>query len=77
MSIWNQIQRAEERAKAAKAAKPAPAPEPAVARGRGRPASGKVVTTLRLDPDVIEALKHGGPGWQSRANALLRAALKL
>jgi len=83
MGLYEQQQRAEARRKAeeamkAKVVKPIEvAPEPTIARGRGRPSSGKVVTTLRLDPDVIEALKAGGPGWQSRANALLRAALKL
>jgi len=28
--------------------------------------------TLRLDADVIEWLKRGGPGYQTKANALLR-----
>lgn len=27
---------------------------------------------LRLDPDVLEALQSTGPGWQARANELLR-----
>lgn len=43
----------------------------------GRPRSGKELVTLRLDPDVISALKAGGVGWQPRANALLRKALRL
>lgn len=51
--------------------------EAGIARRVGRPSSGKVVTTLRLDPEVIDALKAAGPGWQARANALLRTALKL
>ncbi len=29
--------------------------------------------TLRLDPDVLEALQSTGRGWQARVNALLRA----
>lgn len=33
--------------------------------------------TLYLDPDVIDALKKDGKGWQTRANAALRRALKL
>lgn len=33
--------------------------------------------TLHLDPDVIDALKQDGKGWQTRANAALRKALKL
>lgn len=48
-----------------------------VRRGRKPSDTSKVQVTFRIDPDVIEALKAGGPGWQSRANALLRAALKL
>ncbi|MNT92587.1 hypothetical protein D3C72_2338970 [compost metagenome] len=28
--------------------------------------------TLRLDPDVLDALQSTGPGWQARVNALLR-----
>jgi uncharacterized protein (DUF4415 family) len=28
--------------------------------------------TLRLDRDVVEHFKAGGPGWQSRINAALR-----
>jgi uncharacterized protein (DUF4415 family) len=34
----------------------------------------KVSTTLRVDRDVLERYKAGGPGWQSRMNAALRAA---
>jgi uncharacterized protein (DUF4415 family) len=33
--------------------------------------------TLRLDPDVIDAFRKGGPGWQSRINAALRSAVGL
>lgn len=47
---------------------------------RGRPpANGqtKIATNLRLDSDVIARLKADGPGWQTRANALLRQALDL
>ena len=33
--------------------------------------------TLHLDPDVLERLKDGGRGWQTRANAALRRALGL
>ena len=46
---------------------------------RGRPPSErpKVSTTIRLDPDVIDALKEGGKGWQTRANDLLRKGLGL
>ncbi|ACJ00468.1 BrnA antitoxin family protein [Rhodospirillum centenum] len=47
---------------------------------RGRPpaqARPKVATSLRLDADVVERLRQDGPGWQTRANALLRNALGL
>lgn len=33
--------------------------------------------TLHLDPDVLDRLKEGGRGWQTRANAALRRALGL
>jgi uncharacterized protein (DUF4415 family) len=41
---------------------------------RGRPPldEPKVQVTLRLDPDVLAALRATGAGWQSRVNALLR-----
>jgi len=45
-------------------------------RGKGRKAPKQVVT-LRLDPDVVEAFKADGPGWQSRVNAALREAKNL
>jgi len=52
-------------------------PEAAAAlrRGRGRPAKPdrKVNQTLRLDPDVLEAYRHQGSGWQTRINEVLRA----
>lgn len=42
-------------------------------RSRGRPPKEKkkVSVTLRLDPDVVKALRASGPGWQTRTNALL------
>lgn len=33
--------------------------------------------TLRLDPDVIERFRAGGPGWQGRMNEALRKAAGL
>lgn len=48
-----------------------------VRRGRPKSDTPKVSTTIRLDPDVIESFKAGGPGWQSRMNAALRKAAKL
>jgi uncharacterized protein (DUF4415 family) len=48
-----------------------------VQRGRPKSAAPKVSTTLRLDPDVLESFRAGGPGWQSRINAALRKAAGL
>src|ERR1041385_7743882 len=46
-------------------------------RGRGRPPldARKKLVSLRLDQDVIDAFRAGGPGWQSRINAALRKHL--
>ena len=43
-------------------------------RGRGRPAKldRKINQTLRLDPDVVEAYRQAGPGWQTHMNDVLR-----
>jgi uncharacterized protein (DUF4415 family) len=47
-------------------------------RRRGRPrGESKASVTLRLDKDVIAALRAGGEGWQTRINELLRAAVGL
>lgn len=35
----------------------------------------KQAVSLRLDAEVITALRAGGPGWQGRANDLLRKAV--
>ncbi len=46
----------------------------------GRPplgAASKRQVTLRLDPDVIERFREGGPGWQGRMNEALRKAAGL
>lgn len=50
-----------------------------IKRGRGRPpaANPKQLVSLRLDADVIERFKAGGPGWQSRINAALRKSAGL
>ncbi len=44
---------------------------------RGRPPTGnaKPVVSLRLDVDVLAKLREGGPGWQTRVNDILRAAV--
>ena len=57
-------------------------PEQVVARRRGRPvgsvaAVSKEAVKLRLDPDVLAALRATGDGWQTRINEMLRASLSL
>ena len=57
-------------------------PEQISARRRGRPAGSVQATTkepvkIRLDPDVLEALRATGDGWQTRINSTLRASLQL
>jgi uncharacterized protein (DUF4415 family) len=54
-------------------------PEAITAR-RGRPVGSVATVTkspvkLRLDPDVLAALRATGKGWQTRVNALLREAV--
>jgi uncharacterized protein (DUF4415 family) len=45
---------------------------------RGRPpvARQKAALTMRVDADVLDALKASGPGWQTRVNALLKEAVR-
>ncbi|WP_093664681.1 BrnA antitoxin family protein [Sphingomonas gellani] len=48
--------------------------------GAGCPPLGEAAkrqVTLRLDPDVIERFREGGPGWQRRINEALRRAVGL
>jgi uncharacterized protein (DUF4415 family) len=40
--------------------------------GRPPKAAPKVAVKLRLDPDLLEVLRATGPGWQTRANRILR-----
>lgn len=49
-----------------------------VKRGRGRPVSGVKRPTLnmRVDPEVLDAFKATGPGWQTRINAALKDWLR-
>ena len=46
---------------------------------RGRPPAEvtKTPIKLRLDPDIIDAFKASGRGWQTRMNDALRDWLKL
>ena len=50
-----------------------------IRRARGRPAvaAPKRQISLRLDPDVIDAFKATGKGWQGRINEALRKAAKI
>lgn len=53
---------------------------PGAWRTPGRPPIGAVAkrqVTLRLDPDVIDRFREGGPGWQVRINDALRKAVGL
>lgn len=50
----------------------------AMKRGRGNPrAPTKDLVSLRLDKDVLATLRASGPGWQGRANEMLRKGLGL
>lgn len=47
---------------------------------RGRPPKrgvAKQQVTLRIDPDVLDKFRAGGPGWQGRINEALRKAVGL
>jgi uncharacterized protein (DUF4415 family) len=57
-------------------------PEQIAARRRGRPLGSVAAVTkepvkLRLDADVLDALRATGDGWQTRINDMLRASLEL
>jgi uncharacterized protein (DUF4415 family) len=47
-----------------------------VRRGRPPAVIRKKQVTLRLDADVLDTFRSGGPGWQSRINAALRKTLE-
>jgi uncharacterized protein (DUF4415 family) len=40
------------------------------------PPLSKQAISIRLDPDVLAFFKDGGPGYQSRINAVLRAYME-
>lgn len=50
----------------------------AVKKRMGRPpvAVKRPTLNMRIDPDVLEALKASGRGWQTRVNDLLRADIQ-
>ncbi len=47
-----------------------------VRRGRPPVETPKIMTTLRLDAEVVEAFRAGGPGWQTRINDELKALVQ-
>ncbi|MNU00614.1 hypothetical protein D3C72_2437880 [compost metagenome] len=56
-------------------------PEQITGRKHGRPVGttktdAKQRVTLRVDPDVLDAIKATGAGWQTRINDLLRADIQ-
>ncbi len=47
-------------------------------RTRGKQkAPVKAPISIRLDADVVAHFRDGGPGWQSRVNAILRKAARI
>ena len=48
-----------------------------VRRGRPRLDAPKEPINIRLDAEVLSLLRKNGPGWQTRVNEMLRAALGL
>ncbi len=51
--------------------------EKLIRRGRPTALAPKQAVKLRLDPDVLAALRARGEGWQTRINDTLRASLHL
>ncbi len=51
--------------------------EPPRPRGRPKLAHPKEAVSIRLDADIVKALRSSGPGWQTRVNDMLRQWLKL
>ena len=70
--VWIDPDDASDHSSAEWRAKLAAAP---VKRGRPKSIVTKVSTTIRLDADVLHALKSTGAGWQTRANGILRVRL--
>ncbi|MFN0024458.1 MAG: BrnA antitoxin family protein [Parvularculaceae bacterium] len=78
---WDAVDVPEQTAEDFRAMRPATEALPvAIKRLIGQRGSGrkppKVAVSLRLDRDVVERFKSGGPGWQSRMNTVLKAAAK-
>jgi uncharacterized protein (DUF4415 family) len=47
------------------------------ARGRPKALVTKEPVKLRIDADLLAALRESGEGWQTRINDMLRASLRL
>lgn len=47
----------------------------AMKRGRPRSQAPRTMVSLRIEQDVLAALRATGRGWQTRVNALLREAV--
>jgi uncharacterized protein (DUF4415 family) len=47
-----------------------------VPRGRPKADVTKQSVTLRIDPDVVDYFKAGGPGWQTRMNDVLAREMR-
>ena len=50
--------------------------KPTIKRGRPRSAVTRTMLSLRVDQDVLDALRASGRGWQTRVSALLREAVE-
>ena len=48
-----------------------------IARGRPKASTTTEPVKIRLDADVLAALRASGEGWQTRINDTLRASLRL
>ncbi|NWE54091.1 BrnA antitoxin family protein [Brevundimonas sp. P7753] len=46
-------------------------------RGRPKLERPKIQVTLRLDQDIVERFRAGGPGWQGRMNEALKKAAQV
>ena len=46
-----------------------------IRRGRPPVAGGKQAVNLRIDRDILEHYRRGGPGWQTRINETLRRSV--
>src|SRR3954465_11571978 len=45
--------------------------------GRPKGSGTKELVSLRIDRDILDRFRDGGPGWQTRINDSLRAVLEL